>query len=404
MFSGLVQNEFIKIFSKLKTYVVLLLFIALSAMIGYVAQETENYYLKSVDPAQRVENLEDEVRYIQQDLQDVTLQNDWDATEKEQAIKNIQDRLTHSQDELSQAKEDLKNNATYDWRKDATQELASIKESLKTTADLDYKASLERQMEKLTIHLEQDISTAEPNLNRGFNYLNMSLMVILTGFMAFGLILFNADIVSGEYNPGTLKFLIIQPVTRTKVLLSKYLSAVLTSIGLITGVQLLFMGGIGLFKGFGSPDLPMLVGEKYKVVLEEGMKFLNVIPGSGTFIPMSSYLLRALLLEVLFIFAMVAFIMMVSVISKSTVMAFTILIGTLLGTNIINSLSSAYRKLTPYIFLHHTDVSGIIGGNIIQQTGVLNFTYSLSLTVLALSTVIFLSIALIIFKKRDILI
>ncbi len=404
MFSGLIQNEFIKIFSKLKTYVILLLFIALSAMIAYIAQDTENYYLDSVDPAYRVMNLEDEVRYYKQNLQDVGQYTDWTEEEKTQEIENLQEGLTDAEKELSAAKEDLKINATYDWRKAANLELENYKADLKDVNDPESKANIESEIERLTYHLDHDISTAEPNLNTGLNYLNLSLVVILSGFMTFGLILFNADIMSGEYSPGTLKFLLIQPVTRIKVLLAKYLSTVLASLGLIVGVQLLFTAAVGLVKGFGSANLPMMAGERYKVVYEEGLRMLWAIPGSGEFISLSSYLLRALLLEVLFIFAMVAFIMMVSVISKSTVMAFTILISALLGTNIIYGLSSVYRKVSPYIFLHHTDVNGIITGNIIQQTGVLNFTYTLSLIVLSLSTVVFLSIAMVIFKKRDILI
>ncbi|NLB19461.1 MAG: ABC transporter permease subunit [Clostridium sp.] len=259
-------------------------------------------------------------------------------------------------------------------------------------------------MTRLTYHIDNNISIAEPNLNTGLNYLNTSLMVILSGFMAFGLILFNADVMSGEYNPGTLKFLLIQPVTRIKVLLSKYLSTVMTSIGLIVGIQLLFALGLGLINGFGSLDLPIMMGERYKEVFEEGYRVLRVIPSSGTLVDFSQYLLQGLLLEILFIFAMVAFIMMVSVISKSTVMAFTVLIGTLLSTNIVYSLSTTYRSLSPFIFLHHTNVNGILSGRIIQETGLLSFTYPLSIIVLTLSTLVFLGISMVIFKKRDILI
>lgn len=404
MFKGLMQNEFIKIFSKLKTYVILLLFVALSAMIAFIAQDTENYFLESVDPTQKVIQLEDQVEYLKQDLKNISQFEDWTEEEKAMEIKNIESSMEYTEKELLQAKEDLKNNATYDWKKDATEQLNQSKVELSNTTDPQYKAIIEQEIQRLTYHLENDISIAEPNLNTGFNYLNMSMMVILNGFMAFGLILFNADIMSGEYTPGTLKFLLIQPVTRIKVLLSKYFATVLTSLGLIVGVQLLFATGIGLIKGFGSASLPMLMGERYKVVLEEGFKVLRVIPNSGTMGDLGGYLLKGLLIEVLFIFAMVAFITMVSVISKSTVMAFTILIGTLLGTNIVYSLSSVYRKFSPYIFLHYTDVNGILSGQIIQNTGVLHFTYLFSIIILTVSTIVFLGISMIIFKKRDILI
>lgn len=404
MFKGLMLNEFIKIFSKLKTYVILLLFLALSIMIGYMGHVEEQYFLDYVDPAQRVENLENQLQFHNEDIKQMATMEGWSDAEKENEIKRVEAYIAQTKEELLQAKKDMAENATYDWVKDANRQLTQTKEQLLTTENPEDRAFLEQEITRLTYHLDNDISIAESNLNTGLNYLNTSLMVILTGFMAFGLILFNADIISGEYNPGTLKFLLIQPVTRIKVLLAKYLSTVMSSLGLIVGIQLLFTLGIGLINGFGSPNLPMMMGERYKEVFEEGYRVLRVIPGSGSMVDYSEYLLKGLLLEILFIFAMVAFILMVSVISKSTVMAFTVLIGTLLGTNIVYSLSATYRKLSPLIFLHHADVNGILSGQIIRETGILSFTYPLSLIVLTLSTLVFLGISMVIFKKRDILI
>jgi ABC-2 type transport system permease protein len=101
---------------------------------------------------------------------------------------------------------------------------------------------------------------------------------------------------------------------------------------------------------------------------------------------------------------MIAFTTMISVVVKSSVIAFTVLIATLLGTNIIYNISSVYRSLSTYFFLHLTDVDGILSGRIIAQTGALNFSYALSIFILLVSTMILLGISITVFKKRDILI
>ncbi|NLB19460.1 MAG: hypothetical protein GX829_01170 [Clostridium sp.] len=119
MFKGLMLNEFIKIFSKLKTYVILLLFVALSVMIAYLGHVEEQNFLDSVDPAQRVEQLEDQLQYQNEDIKYMANIEDWSDEEKEREIKRIEADIASTKEELIQAKKDLSLNANYDWVKDA---------------------------------------------------------------------------------------------------------------------------------------------------------------------------------------------------------------------------------------------------------------------------------------------
>lgn len=404
MFTGLIKNEFIKLFSKPKTYVIFLLFLALSVMIAFIAHDTEKSYLRSMDPEYRVEQLEEEIGYAEDNIRYINEDKSLSEEDRASEIKHMETYLEDLQADLASAKEVLLKGEAYDWRTDARSNLETFKKQLAESPDEESKAYFESEITLLEYHLEKDIDPALSQRNNGLNYLRLSLMVILSGFLTFGLILFAADIMSGEYNPGTLKFLLIQPVTRIKVLISKYLVTTLSAILLIVGSQLVLVLIIGLVKGFGSPDYPVLMGQSFERVVRDGMTSIVPLAGTGTYETLSRFLLQGLALEILFIAAMVAFINMISVISKSTVMAFTVLIGTLLGTNIIYSLSSAYRRLSPYIFLHHTNVEGILSGSIMQETGALNFTFPLSVLVLLLTTGIFLTISMIIFKKRDVLI
>lgn len=404
MFMGLIKNETIKLFSKSKTYIIILLFLALSAMIAFIAHDTEKYYLQSMDPEYRVEQLEEEIGYAEDNIRYINEDKNLSEEDRASEIRHMEAYLADLQADLASAKDVLLKGEAYDWRTGARSTLETYKQQLADSPDEESRSYFESEITLLEYHLEKDIDPELSQRNNGLNYLRLSLMVILSGFLAFGLILFAADIMSGEYNPGTLKFLLIQPVTRIKVLVSKYLVTTLSAILLIVGSQLVFVLIIGLIKGFGSPDYPVLMGQSFERVVRDGATSIVPLAGTGSYETLSRFLLQGLALEILFIAAMVAFINMISVISKSSVMAFTVLIGTLLGTNIVYSLSSAYRRLSPYIFLHHTNVEGILSGSIMQETGALNFTFPLSVMVLLLTTGIFLTISMIIFKKRDVLI
>ncbi|MGB4588023.1 MAG: ABC transporter permease subunit [Clostridiaceae bacterium] len=404
MFLGLVKNELIKIFAKKKTYIILLLFVALSVVIAVIAQKSEESYLQSIDPAYKIENIEREIGYQAEYLEYIKKNTEMTEADKKRELDNNASYMTSLETDLAAAKALLESNKTYDWVTDANEQLVDLKEQLIATDDQQFKIQLEQQIQKLEVHLENNIPINEENLNTGFNYLKLSITVIMSGFLAFGLILFSGDVMSGEYNPGTLKFLLIQPVTRIKVLLSKYLVTVAASTGLILGFQVLFALGVGIVKGFGSVNLPLFIGQKFEAILQNGeMNFLQ-IKGTGNFIGQGEYLLRGLFLEVLLIATMVAFVTMISVVTKSTVISFTVLIATLLGTNILYTLSTTYRQVSAYIFLHHTNIDGILSGNVIMETHNLNFTYSLSIIVLLVSCLAFLGIAMTVFKKRDILI
>ena len=404
MFAGLLKNEFIKTFAKKKTYIVLFLFLVVCTAITVISYNNEKAYLASLDPATKVENIEQEIGYMKESIRYLTEDPSLSEEMKVKELEGSQTYLKELEADLVEARAALARNEAYDWRAEALKELEFNQAELATTKDADSKAYLESEIVRIEYHLANDIPINESSLNTAFNYLRLSITVIIMGFLAFGLILFGGDIMSGEYTPGTLKFLLIQPVTRTKVLMSKYLVTVATALGLVLGIQILSALAIATINGFGSLNLPLLVGQKYEIQLQNGFEQVVAVAGSGHFIGQGEYILKALLFEALFIATMVAFTTMVSVLVKSSVIAFTVLIATLLGTNIIYTLSSAYRSLSTYFFIHLTDVDGILTGNIIAQTGVLNFSYALSIIVFLVSTAVLLGISITVFKRRDILI
>ncbi|MDF2803636.1 MAG: transporter permease [Anaerocolumna sp.] len=239
-------------------------------------------------------------------------------------------------------------------------------------------------------------------MNTGINYYIKNITMVAAGFLAFGLILFSGDSVSNEYNPATLKFLLIQPISRIKVLLSKYFVMLISSLGLIMLTQFVFFLGVSLVKGIGGFARPILVDTKYEFITQNGNEVLRSIEGSGHYIELSSYLVRALLLQGLYIVVMVTFIFMVSTLVKSAIVSLTINISALLGATILYTLSTTYRQFSPFIFIHYSNIESIISGDVVAQTKNLLFTYQTIIIVSVITVLVFVGIALTVFKKRDI--
>ncbi|BCJ95775.1 ABC transporter permease [Anaerocolumna cellulosilytica] len=399
MFKGLVINEFVKLFSKKKTYIILALFVLLSGVLVYVSETQERNYLKYNSPEYRISNLESEISYQQTYVSGLEENETEDVKEE---IISARAYLTSLEEQLEQAKLDLEVRSEFDWREYAKERIENIQADLEDESNQDSKAYLEQELERLTMSLEHNVRPDDESYNTGINYYVGNIILVASVFLAFGLILFNADCVSNEYNPATLKFLLIQPVSRIKVLLSKYIVMLFSSLGLIMLTQFVFFLGVGLVKGFGSFARPMLVGVQYEYIIENGKEVLSQIMGSGHYISLSEYLLRGLFLQGLFIVVMVTFIFMISTLVKSSVVSITVAISTILGTNIVYMLSTTYRRLSAFIFLQYTEIEGILSGRIISYTGSLAFTLPTVIIVSVISTVVFLTISLVVFKKRDI--
>ncbi|MDZ5001644.1 ABC transporter permease subunit, partial [Clostridium perfringens] len=81
---------------------------------------------------------------------------------------------------------------------------------------------------------------------QGWEYQAFNFLKILNNFFGLGVLIagiavFMSDIVSGECTPATLKFLLVQPVKRGKILFSKFIVSVITVLSLILIPQIVGM-------------------------------------------------------------------------------------------------------------------------------------------------------------------
>ena len=403
--SGLIKNEFIKLFSRKKTYIIILLFVALSAMFIFIKESEEKNFLQYSNPEFQLQQGKESLAYYEQNL--IEIRNNTELTEAQKTIRleEMESSLAEQKSYVAQLEEAVANQKDFDWRIDVRNQIRSM-ENMRDmeNQDTSSKAYFSTEISRLQAYLDHDIDPRETSMNNGFQYLLFNLAFLASGFLAFGVVLFNADAVSGEYNPGTMKFLLIQPVTRIKVLLSKFIVMAVSSVALILGTQVLMTAVVGLWKGMGNPNIPMAYGQRFKIIMERGQEALQEIPNTLTYIPISDYLFKALLLQALFIVTTLAFVFMVSTISKSSVISMTIGIGTVLGSTLLFAISGTLKKVGHLFFINYSNVEGILSGSSIREFMNPNFTLQNAVIVLTASTIAFLLISLTVFKKRDVLI
>ena len=205
---------------------------------------------------------------------------------------------------------------------------------------------------------------------------NSSLISILAIFVSAAA----ATIVASEFSQGTIKLLLIRPLSRSRVLLSKYLAVM--SFGLIMVVVLFAVSVIvsGFLFGFDGSAKPYLYIGSEGGVVEVDMLYKTI----------ESYVLRSI---ALIIYPTLAFMLAVLFRTNTLAQGLTI-VSIILGPQ----LASAFANYSwaKYLLFAHTDPSLILSGN---PFGV---SFPFSLAVLAVYFSGMIAVSWYTFNKRDI--
>ncbi len=207
------------------------------------------------------------------------------------------------------------------------------------------------------------------------NQLLLSLVSLLTIIIAAG-------IVANEFRWGTIKLLLIRPITRTKALLSKYAAVILFAFFTLLFV-LLFSYIIGLiFYGFGSFNPHMLVDDG------SGLAYVSVI---SEIVPAYGFKLVNLVMMATFAFA-------ISTIFRNSALAIGVAIFLMMAANPI-MLYFSDRAWAKFILFANTDLSQYTAGSTPFMEGM---TLGFSITVLIVYYLLFMALSWAFFTIRDI--
>ncbi|MCT2196868.1 ABC transporter permease [Paenibacillus sp. p3-SID1389] len=182
-----------------------------------------------------------------------------------------------------------------------------------------------------------------------------------------------ADIVAGEFTWGTIKLLLIRPWTRTKVLLSKLLAVLLFTLAM------------------SAVFFAIALAVSFLIFPNEPSQYLEASP--------LSRILESLLYSYIDLLVIAAFSFMLSTVFRSSGIAIGLSIFILFAGNIFTLLFHPSRYAwAKYLLFTNMDLGQYRGG----QVGPAGMTLGFSITVLAVYVLLFLAVAWLVFKKRDV--
>lgn len=201
----------------------------------------------------------------------------------------------------------------------------------------------------------------------------MSNVSSLTMLVFIFSVVIAADIVAGEFTWGTIKLLLIRPVGRSKVLLSKYIAVLLFMLALLA---LLFVSslliGFLLFGTAGDKEIPFTMGG---VLRDYGFRLIE------------------LTINVTFAF-------MISTVFRSSALAISLAFVIMFASSSVMTILIALKKeWAKYILFANTDLGMYFGG---REPPFKEMTIGFSITMLILYYAVFIALAWTIFRKRDV--
>lgn len=289
--------------------------------------------------------------------------------------------------------------APYDknWKYSVALQLESAKSQLKVfeeqrasgqQVDAEEMETLEENIRKYEYRLENNIEfdiSENNNWTDGvFNFWSVfSTSSMLVSFIGVIVIIAAGGIVSGEFSTGTIKFLMINPVKRWKILTSKYFTAI--TFGYLAMIAAFIISILSTMLFFGADHL--------------GASFIEVSGNTVKEIPGFLYVAECYLLNSVNFIVMGSLAFAISSLFRSSALAIGISVMALFGGNTITLILSQLQfDWARYLIFSNLDISSIAEGNSMFA----GQTVTGALVVIAVHMVIFLLTAWDGFNKREI--
>jgi ABC-2 type transport system permease protein len=206
-----------------------------------------------------------------------------------------------------------------------------------------------------------------------------SQLIVLAGLF---IIIVAAGIVASEFNWGTIKLLLIRPINRTRILLSKYLTVLLYAIFMLA-ILFVFLTVLGAIL-FGMPD--------------EAVSYLNYNNGQVTEQNIVVHLLIYYSLSSIDMIMLVTMAFMISSVFRNSSLAIGLSLFLLFTGGQFTTLLAMKFTWAKYILFANTDLMQYVEGSPLVEGMTLSFSVLMLLAYFAL----FQFLAFFVFKKRDV--
>lgn len=275
---------------------------------------------------------------------------------------------------------DKNQTANHQWEQQVEQEIKQYQKQigeLPATA-VNVKKDLERKVAIDQYRLDHKMPPEKAPT--GWTFINESSALI--SFAGLFTIIIAAGIVASEFGWGTVKLLLIRPIKRYKILLSKYMTVIL--FGLLM-LAILFVSAASLgFALFGTGD-----GNNVHLAYSNG----NVVEQN-----MLLYLIKTYLLSSIDVIMITTMAFMISAVFRNSSMAIGLSIFLLLMGGTITSLIASRYDWAKYILFANTNLTQYFDG-VPLVTGM---TVGFSVIMLLIYFFVFQLLAFRVFTKRDV--
>ncbi|MCC5438696.1 ABC transporter permease subunit [Clostridium botulinum] len=400
----LIKNEIKKIILSRKYIVAMSIFFALYACMSVLMCKDTINSKPEIALSKNQKNLE----YWQKEKEDKNISKKRES-EIDQNIKFIERR-----------NKDLKfqiENKNVDWEKRLEKDNNNLKEQLKESEKKGESIEISEYKQQIAVndyYLNNNIKPTSDYEITAFNV--MPKINIFVGLLIISIIIaiMTSDSVSGEFNPATIKLLLTKPVSRQKVLFSKFMASVLICILSFLIIKILAFLVLGTVFSFGSFKEPISFYSRYiadkDLIANTG---LGVKPDLSSLKICSILKLTAFseVINMLFIMAAVSLCLLISTLTKksSTSISISAILFAIISVITTKQLDGAgggnlaIHKVMPYLFSTYSTGEFVVSREIIRKIGLefVNLPFII-LTLLAWTIGCYL-ISNFVFVKRDIL-
>ncbi|KUO95942.1 ABC transporter permease [Ferroacidibacillus organovorans] len=251
-----------------------------------------------------------------------------------------------------------------DWTKYLKSELLSRFKSVRLQGNANTNAAQAQNQLMILIDKYELKNSVRPRPTwnpTAMQYFNHFMPTVADLIIPLIIVLLVADVLSSERNSGSIRLLIIQPISRAQILLGKWILG-LTSTMIMTIIVMLGLFVIGtLMMGFGGLRQPVAVGIAYQFV-----PISSIINGSGIHgqsiqvidlkqalvIPQWAVLIYSIGLTVLSEWAITSLVVLVSTLTASPLVSTVISLFIVCTGYLISRIADAHLWILPFYFTY----------------------------------------------------
>lgn len=405
---ALIKNEFIKIFKRPKTFIVFALFIAFIGITAFGTWMSDKNMREWVSPEYQIKQAEEQLTHIRNDIKNAEADGDkaWITSAKEvetNLLKQIEDN-----------KEILKNGISEDaWKKELDEKIKDLETTIKNYEDnginernKKWYAQSKQDLEDIKYLKDNNIKPLQGWEYHEFNFFNNLSNFFGIGLLIAGIAVFMSDMVSGECTPATLKFLLVQPVKRGKILFSKFIVSVITVLSLIIIPELAGMAVVNVTSTIDASSYPVRIEQKYEKEFDQDSQqmIMEQIPNTSKMVTNKEFVLRSIGYQAIFIITACSVVFMISTIFKSSMISMAVSVIVTMFLTIGAQAIGTIRDYSHLLFTTYADAGSVINSNLPLMYQNTNLTIINGIICMIITSIIAYIISHINFTKKDILI